>query len=169
MSPLYDSSTSSGVDQSVGGWRLVDVVIGLFQGRIGDFDLGILLGSGQKLEILVAHHQLLDLRLDLFQRRGGCVRLSSRRMTWKPNWVLTGVLRILALFKREGSLGEFRHHAALGEVTEIAAVRSLFGSVDFSLASVGKILAGIKLLDDSLGFVLGLDQDVAGLDLFRRR
>ena len=78
--------------------------------------------------------------------------------------VLTGVSVYLPLLQREGGVGEFRHHVVAGETAEIAA-RAAPGSVEYFLGEGGEIGALVELGDDRLGLGLGLDQDVAGVDL----
>src|SRR6185436_9942920 len=58
---------------------------------------------------------------------------------------------------------EFRHHLLLGEEAEIAAVGGA-GILGFLLGQFGEIGALLQLFRDRLGLVLGLDQDVAGVD-----
>ena len=63
----------------------------------------------------------------------------------------------------KATVGEFRHHLVLGEEAEIAAVGGA-GILGFLLGEFGEIGALLELFLDRLGLVLGLDQDVAGVN-----
>ena len=66
----------------------------------------------------------------------------------------------LTLEHLERDLGEFRHHLALGKKAEVAAVGPT-GILRFLLGKRGEVGAALELLEDGLGLLLGLDQDVA--------
>ena len=77
-------------------------------------------------------------------------------------------LGVLAGLQREGGVGEGRNHLILGEPAELAAI--LGAGVDAVLfRQGGEIGAMVELVDDRLGFGLGLHQDVAGIHLFGAR
>src|SRR6185312_1760539 len=63
---------------------------------------------------------------------------------------------------------KLRHHLLLGEKTEVAAVGST-GVLGLLLGKLGEIRALVELSLDLLGFVLGVDQDMAGMHLFLAR
>ena len=86
----------------------------------------------------------------------------------EPELRLDRGLGVFALLQREGGVFEFLDHAALAEIAEVAAFR-LVRVGRLGLGKLGEILAGIEVLDDRLGFVLGLDEDVPGMNFFLRR
>ena len=65
--------------------------------------------------------------------------------------------------ERERDGGEFRHHLFLGEEAEIAAIGGA-GVLGLLLRQFGEVAALLQLFGDRLGLVLGLDQDVAGVN-----
>ena len=68
----------------------------------------------------------------------------------------------LALLQLERGLGEFRHHAVLGEPAEVAAVAGrVLGELGRHL---GEVLAALDAGERRLRLVLGRQQDVAGVD-----
>ncbi len=68
----------------------------------------------------------------------------------------------LARLERKRGGREFRHHLVLGEEAEIAAIGGA-GVLGLLLGQLSEIGALLQLLDDGLGLVLGLEQDVAGV------
>ena len=72
-----------------------------------------------------------------------------------------------ALLQLERRFGEFRHHAVLGEPSEVAAVAGrVLGKLGRHL---GEVLAALDAGERRLRLVLGRKQDVAGVDFFLRR
>lgn len=122
----------------------------------------------QKLKILVAHDELTNLILHLLEGRRWGVALIFDLDDVEAEIGLHRRLGISALLKREGCVFEFLDHAAAREITEIAAFR-LVRIGGLFLGEFGEILAGVELLDDVLGFVLGLDEDMTGVDFFLLR
>jgi hypothetical protein len=78
-------------------------------------------------------------------------------------------LGVLVLLELEGRVTEFRHHLVLGEPAEIATRLGGAGLGRLFLGQALELRALIELLDDRLRFVLGLHQDVAGMDFVLRR
>ena len=74
----------------------------------------------------------------------------------------------LAGFELERRLGEFRHHLILGEIAEIAAVGGT-RVLRLLLGDRGEVAALLELGEDRLRLVLGIDQNVAGVDLLLAR
>ena len=81
----------------------------------------------------------------------------------QPNCDFTGIGNLAGL-QLEGDIGEFRHHLVLGEEAEVAAVGRA-GILRLFLGDFGEIAALLQFVGDRLRLVLGLDQDVAGVDL----
>ena len=69
----------------------------------------------------------------------------------------------LACLEFERDLRELRHHLLLGEVAKVAAIRGA-RILRLLLGEFGEIAALLQLLDDLLGFILGLDQDMPCAD-----
>ena len=77
---------------------------------------------------------------------------------------------------RERGVLELRHHAAAAEVIEVAALGLGAFVLGVLLRQGREIAAGLHLREDAFGFLanrgfvlaIGLEQDVARLDLFRR-
>ena len=83
----------------------------------------------------------------------------------QPNCVCTG-LGDLADLEREGGVLERLQHLAAGEEAEIAALG--VGVLRLLLGERGEVLALLQPLGDLLGLVLGLHQDMAGVNLLLR-
>jgi hypothetical protein len=81
---------------------------------------------------------------------------------------LDRLLGVLALVEGEGRLGEFRDHVLGGEIAEVAALGGGLGVDRLLAGDIGEIGAAIELLDDLVGLVLAVDQDVAGPHLHHR-
>src|SRR6266849_10496239 len=69
----------------------------------------------------------------------------------------------LAGLEREGRGREFRHHLVLGEEAEIAAVGRA-GILGLLLGEFGEIGALLQFFRDRLGLILGLHQDMPGMN-----
>ena len=107
---------------------------------------------------------ILDLRLHLIEGRG---RLDAFVLDFDNMPAELGLHRIgnLPVIELERDFGEFGHHLLLGEIAEVAA----FGGARIFrlfLRKRGEIRATLQLYEDRLGFVLGRDQDMAGVHLF---
>ena len=71
-------------------------------------------------------------------------------------------------FEGKGRLFELRHHAALCEISEIAALRPARAGGLFP-GQLDEVLARIQLGHHRLGLFLAVDEDMAGLHLLLRR
>ncbi|ENN87602.1 hypothetical protein RHSP_63246 [Rhizobium freirei PRF 81] len=147
---------------------LLRILIGFAERRVADGDLAVLLGLVQKLKILVAHDELTNLVLDLLERRRRSIALVLDLDDVPAEIGLDRRLGVGADRQGECRVFEFLDHAAMAKVAEIAAI----GLVRIRGLFLGKrceILAAVEFLDDCLGFVLGLHQDVAGMHFFLLR
>src|SRR3954449_7425061 len=115
----------------------------------------------------LAGHVGLDLAVDLIELGGLAVALFLDLDDVPAELRLDGVGNLAGL-QRERDRREFRHHLLLGEEAEIAAVRSA-GILGFLLGEFGEIGALLELVLDRLGLVLGLDQNVPGMDFLLAR
>ncbi len=136
-------------------------------GLVHALDLGAFAQLGDVVGLRLARHIGLDLALDLVEIGRLAVALFLDLDDVPAELRLHGI-GDLARLQRERDGGEFRHHLVLGEEAEVAAV-GCAGVLGLLLGEFGEIGALLEFVLDRLGLILGLDQDVAGVDFLLAR
>ena len=114
------------------------------------------------VRLRLADDEGLELRLHLLEGRclAGALVLDLDDVPAELR--LHGVGNLAGLECESGGR-EFRHHLVLGEVAEVAAVRGA-RVLGFLLRKLGEVRALLQLGDDRLRLILGLDQNVTGVN-----
>src|SRR6476620_4796621 len=138
------------------------VGLGGFSRLVHTLDLGGFAQLGDVFGLGLARHIGLDLGLDLLEVGGLAGALFLDLDDVPAEWRLAGV-GDFAGSEREGDRGESRPLLFLVEEAETAATGGA-GVLGLLLRQLGEVAALLQLFGDRLGLVLGLDQDVPGVD-----